>query len=97
MKNRFSHTVTRLAALALAGQVSGGELEREKQLHDLLCDRITYYTDDTPHDENDCAVGALLNGLADCDGYADAFCLCATLSGLQAQFQHGDSLATDGG
>ena len=80
------------AALEIAGAASGTELERERKIHDLLCDRIVYYTDEISHDENDCAIGALLNGKADCDGYADAFYLCGNLAGLKVKYQHGDSL-----
>lgn len=77
------------AALIIANQCRGTDLEREKQIHDTLCDRIRYYTDDTPHDENDCAVGALLSGRADCDGYSDAFYLCGNLAGLNVRHMTG--------
>ncbi len=80
------------AAQRLISGVTGSEPEREKAVHDALADRICYFTDDDdPYDENDCAVGALLNGLADCDGYADAFYLCGSLAGLEVAYQHGEA------
>ena len=68
---------------------------RERFIHDLLCDRITYSRDETEDNDDDCAVGALLDGLANCDGYADAFYLCASLAGLNVRFQHGQSVPKD--
>ncbi len=36
-------------------------------------------------DSDDCARGPLLYGMANCDGYSDAFYLCASLAGLEAR------------
>lgn len=60
-------------------------------IHDKLCALITY-TDDSTTDEDDCCIGALLDGKANCDGYADAMLLVGKLAGLNVRFQHGDSL-----
>jgi len=81
------------AAQALVAGASGSELEKERYIYDALCSRITYHTtDDTEQPgENDCAIGALLNGLADCDGYADAMVLCCGLAGIPCRYMHGDS------
>ena len=38
---------------------------------------------------DDCAYGPLLDGEADCDGYADAFYLCASLAGLSVRYANG--------
>ncbi len=65
-------------------------LQTAKNLHDRLCDMVVYTDDDTT-DEDDNAIGAILNGQANCDGYADAFYLLGTLSGLEVRYQHGDS------
>ena len=65
-------------------------LETAKEIHNALCETVTYTNDETT-DEDDCAIGALLNGQANCDGYADAFCLVGTLCGLEIRYQHGDS------
>ena len=51
----------------------------------------TVYTIDETTDEDDCAIGPLVNGKANCDGYADAFYLCATLAGLTVGYQFGCS------
>ncbi|MBQ6551974.1 MAG: hypothetical protein IJL78_11260 [Lachnospiraceae bacterium] len=66
-------------------------VETARAIHDALCERIVY-TDDDETDEDDTAIGALLNGEANCDGYSDAFLLAGTLAGLDVRYQHGDSL-----
>ena len=43
-------------------------------------------------DYDDCAYGPLLYGEANCDGYADAFYLCAGLAGLHARLMQGYAL-----
>lgn len=65
--------------------------ETARAIHDALCDRITY-TDDPATDEDDNCIGALLDGRANCDGYADAMMLTGRLAGLNVRYQHGDSL-----
>ena len=77
-------------ALAVAGQAYGSDLDKEKQIHDYLCRNVVYSADDTEGNADDCAVGALLNGMANCDGYADAFYLCGNLAGLDVRYIHGD-------
>lgn len=64
-------------------------LETAKEIHDALC-RTVVYTDDGSTEEDDCAVGALLNGQANCDGYADAFRLVGFLAGLDVRYQQGN-------
>ena len=65
-------------------------LETAREIHDALC-RTVVYTDDSRTDEDDCAIGALLNGQANCDGYADAFRLVGFLAGLEVRYQEGSS------
>ena len=65
-------------------------LETALLVHDALCERIVY-TDDDATEEDDNAIGALLDGRANCDGYADAFYLTGTLAGLEIRYQHGNS------
>ena len=60
-------------AQAMIDNAPGSPLEKERHIHDALCDRVEYYSDDEELEDKDCAIGALLNGKADCDGYADAF------------------------
>lgn len=79
------------AALALAEACRREDpLETALLIHDALCERIVY-TDDDATEEDDNAIGALLEGRANCDGYADAFYLAGTLAGLEIRYQHGNS------
>lgn len=64
------------------------DIELEILLHDMLLSRITYYdgTTDVPDAMNPprhlTAVGALLDNSANCQGYADAFYLLASMAGF---------------
>ena len=73
--------------------LAGDPLETARNIHDWLCGRVVY-TDDGSTDEDDNAIGAILTGEANCDGYADAFYLICSLSGLEVRCQHGDSYKT---
>ncbi len=66
-------------------------LQTAKYIHDWLCAN-TVYEEDEYSDEDDNAIGPILNGRANCDGYTDAFYLIGTLAGLNVRYQHGDSL-----
>ena len=77
------------AAKALVAGATGSPMERERRIHDALCNRIEYYTNNNTREEKDCAIGALLNGLADCDGYADAMMLCCGLAGIPCRYMNG--------
>ena len=80
------------AAAAIAAEAKAPDpLQTAKYIHDRLCSQITYIDDETT-DEDDTAVGAILNGEANCDGYSDAFYLISSLAGLNVRYQHGDSL-----
>lgn len=76
-------------ALALVSGIPGGDLEKERYIYDALCGRITYDLTDDGTGDKDCAIGALLNGRADCDGYADAMLLCCSLAGIPCKYMHG--------
>lgn len=83
-------------ALAAAQQLAADctratPAETALALHDALCAMVTYVNDETT-DEDDCCIGALLDGRANCDGYADALLLAGRLAGLNVRYQHGDSL-----
>lgn len=81
------------SALEIVSNASGSDLEKERYIYDALCQRITYVTDNRAgRGDKDCAIGALLNGRADCDGYADAMVLCCGLAGVQCRYMHGESL-----
>ena len=87
------------AALEIVRSVSGSETQRAKQIHDALCNRITYDAtrgitnwfgeERINFEDMDTAIGALLEGKADCDGYSDAFYLCASLAGMDVGYLHG--------
>ena len=86
---------TLAAARALASECAGATpADTARRIHDRICDQVTYAEDEST-DEDDCCIGALLNGKANCDGYSDAMYLVGTLAGLEMGFQHGDS--QDGG
>ena len=88
---------TLAAAQAIVGQCAADTpVDTARAIHDYLCRTVTYVTDapgetEDKSDEHNTAVGAILNGEADCDGYSDAFYLLGTLAGLNVRCQHGDS------
>ena len=90
LSSREIQTLEAAAAIAAAAQ-HPDPLETAKYIHDRLCERIIYTEDETT-DEDDTAIGAILNGEANCDGYSDAFFLIGNLAGLTVRYQHGDSL-----
>ena len=71
--------------LETAGQmvngVSGGETDRAEALHDLLCDRAAYDESELGEADNT-AVGALLDGVTRCEGYAEGLALLYRLAGI---------------
>lgn len=72
--------------LAAARQLLAGVREKDRAglalaISRAIGQRTTYVIDDQS-DDDDCAFGPLLNGEANCDGYADAFFLCASLAGF---------------
>ena len=85
------HRAVLASARELVRDVQGTDPERAAQIHDLLCRRIVYTVDENTGND-DCCIGALLNGKANCDGYSDAFYLCASLSGLPVRYISGNSL-----
>lgn len=71
-------------------------LEKERILHDRLCDAVTYYEHGTKgRSVYDTAVGALLYGMADCDGYADSFYLLCSLAGIPVCMISGDAITDE--
>lgn len=69
-------------------------LETAKNIQSALCERVRYaYMTNLSH--ADTAIGALLNGTADCDGYADAFYLVGNLAGLDVRYQQGAAFYYD--
>ena len=79
------------SAIAEEAMQASDPLQRAKIIHDRICARTAYTVDETA-DEDDTAVGVLLRGQANCDGYTDAFYLIGSLAGLNVRRQHGESL-----
>lgn len=60
-------------------QTTGSEADRAEQLHDWLCQRVSYVTEgDSAHT----AWGALMDGRATCTGYTSAYMLLLRTAGL---------------
>ncbi len=70
--------------------ISGTAKEMALAIHDLLCAHVTYTIDETTEDDDRC-IGAILDGRANCDGYADAYALLCGLKGIPVRLQIGDS------
>ena len=87
---REQETWQAAAEVAQAAAACGSPLETARFIHDWLCEKNVYIVDEES-DEDDTAIGAVLNGRANCDGYSDAFYLIGTLAGLNVRYQHGDS------
>ena len=77
--------------IALEAMKETDPVKRALFIHDWICGHVVY-TIDEETDEDDYAIGAILNGEANCDGYTDAFYLIGSLAGLNIRYQHGDSL-----
>lgn len=89
LTDRELETLARAEELA-AEAMADTDRETSLRIHDALCSLIVY-TEDPDTDEDDTAIGAILNGEANCDGYTDAFYLIGTLAGLEVRYQHGDT------
>lgn len=64
------------------------KVELQFALQEAIMNRVTYYKGYAAG-EHDTAIGALLNGRSECDGYADAFYLLADMAGFHVHFQSG--------
>lgn len=91
-------------ALEVVGEAksnSDNALEIELYLHDWLCDKITYYNGSTNvKNERDIlrhltALGALIDGQANCQGYTDGFYVLASIAGFDVGRQ--SCVTKDGG
>ena len=77
-----------IAIVNTAKAKAKNQWELEVLLHDVLCDRITYddhtrnVSDPLNPPHNLTVVGALLEGRANCQGYADAFYTVASIAGF---------------
>ena len=69
------------------------EYERVKAFHDYLCDTVTYVDQG---DVSHTAYGALVNGKAVCQGYAQAMDLLCYLSGIECRYVSGEGTNSQG-
>lgn len=85
-------------AQAWASEIVPGSTEDVmRQIHDLICERVDYDNGETlDKDLRHSCLGALLEGLCVCDGYADTFYLLGTLCGLDVRFQIGLTPTAEG-
>ena len=69
------------AAREMVSGTAGEQADRAEALHDLLCDRARY--DESEYDEADnTAIGALLQGVTRCEGYAGGLALLYRMAGI---------------
>lgn len=72
------------------------DIEKEKQIHDYICDITSYYTDDNQDYTDDftprfrTAIGCMIDGQANCMGYTDTFYMLATMAGFEVEKANGD-------
>ena len=77
------------AAQAAAGSI----LQTEQNIHDIICANTVYDDNDINKERQHSCLGVFLDGTAVCSGYAEAFYLLATMSGMECTIQRG---LTDG-
>ena len=87
---REFQTLQAASAIAAASGTTD-PLLTAKNIHDRICENTVYAVNEAS-DEDDTAIGAILNGQANCDGYSDAFYLIGSLAGLNIRYQRGMSL-----
>ena len=87
LSSKLKKTLEEARSIAETCQTSD-PLETAENIQRILCSQVSY-ANMTNMSDVDTAVGPLLNGVADCDGYADAFYLIGNLAGLEVRYQHG--------
>lgn len=93
LSSKLKQTLTEAQAMAEACR-SDDPLETAKNIQAAICEKVRYaYM--TNRSDVDTAIGPLVRGSADCDGYADAFYLVGTLAGLEVRYQEGISSSYD--
>ena len=81
----------------LMPRFTGSSLEKEKAIHDYICEHTSYLKQKASGiQEKDTAIGVLLNGQADCDGFSDAFYLLGTMAGLEVRHLNGYATNSEG-
>ncbi len=80
-------------ALEIVSTIDGSDEDVIKQIHDYICDNVSYRHDGHDDIVYHSALGALLEGEAVCDGYADAFYLLCCLKELEVVYVPGEALS----
>ena len=93
LSSELKKTLAEARSMAEACRTSD-PLETAKNIQSALCAKVRYASM-TNQSNADTAIGPLLQGVADCDGYADAFYLVGGLAGLEVRYQHGISSSYD--
>ena len=72
------------------------DLLKEYYIHDLITNRVSYYTGQQGRtlSRHDTAVGALIDGRANCQGYTDAFYMLGKMLRLNVGKMHGKARGT---
>ena len=67
------------------------ELQKELYLHEVITERVSYYTTNTNENapRHCTALGALLDGRANCQGYSDAFYMLGRMAGFKVDRMSG--------
>lgn len=59
------------------------EVEKARYIHDEICKRVKKYQNE--NERNKTAIGALIDGYAQCRGYSDAFYMLGRMAGLNVR------------
>jgi len=81
-----------------AEEQTDSDLEKERFLHDWICERVKYENPDMEIEREDyikltelSCIGTMLEGKANCQGYADTFYLLGNLAGFEVRRLFGET------
>ncbi len=83
--NRYACELTCQKARQMASSVSGSKYKKALDLHDMLCDMVTYDNSANCY----CAYGALIDGKAVCSGYSKAYQLLCDYADIDCAIVYG--------
>lgn len=69
------------------------EVEKARYIYKAICDRVKYKTE---NERNKTAIGALIDGYANCQGYSDAFYMLGRMCGLDVRMIGGSAIDKNG-
>lgn len=86
-------------AIVTEAKKAGDTLRQEQYIHDVLIRRIVYESHDNKSTEErkriHSCIGALADGKANCQGYADAFYLLCSMLGMEVRIMNNSLSGTD--